>query len=77
MAEIDEPWQSVAREAELGCYCKGKIILHVVDMLTYPRPVRKFEVRLVGFTVEEVVVCLLALDLFRSFFKYHIHMIPC
>ena len=46
MADIDEPWQSVAREPELGCYCKGKITLHVVDMLTYPRPVRKFEVLL-------------------------------
>eukprot|EP00752_Nemacystus_decipiens_P012363 g10959.t1 len=44
MADIDEPWESVAREPELGCYCKGKLILHVVDMLTYPRPVRKFEV---------------------------------
>lgn len=45
LADIDEPWRAVAREPEHGCYCRGKIILHVVDMLTYPRPVRKFEVR--------------------------------
>lgn len=45
MANIDEPWHSVAREPQGGCYCKGKMILQVVDMLTYPRPVRKFEAR--------------------------------
>ncbi|CAN0078632.1 unnamed protein product, partial [Hapterophycus canaliculatus] len=45
MSGVEEPWKSVAREPQLqGCYCKGKIILKVVDMLTYPRPVRKFEV---------------------------------
>lgn len=45
MSGVDEPWKSVAREPQVqGCYCKGKIILKVVDMLTYPRPVRKFEV---------------------------------
>lgn len=48
MSSIDEPWHSVAREPHGGCYCKGKIILHVVDMLTYPRPVRKFEARIIG-----------------------------
>lgn len=46
MSEIEEPWKPLPPEpGGRGCYCKGKLILKVVDMLTYPRPVRKFEVR--------------------------------
>ncbi|CAM9193199.1 unnamed protein product, partial [Ectocarpus sp. 12 AP-2014] len=45
MSEIEEPWRPMPPEpGDRGCYCKGKLILKVVDMLTYPRPVRKFEV---------------------------------
>ncbi|CAM9800360.1 unnamed protein product, partial [Ectocarpus fasciculatus] len=45
MSEIEEPWKPLPPEpGGRGCYCKGKLILKVVDMLTYPRPVRKFEV---------------------------------
>lgn len=42
MEVFEAPWEAVALER--GCYCEGKILLRVVDMLTYPRPVRKFEV---------------------------------
>lgn len=46
MSEIEEPWRPMPPgPGDRGCYCKGKLILKVVDMLTYPRPVRKFEVR--------------------------------
>lgn len=42
IARRPAPWEGAAELQP--CYCHGKLVLHVVDMLTYPRPVRKFEV---------------------------------
>lgn len=47
MSGMKAPWEE--NEATDRCYCHGKYLLRVVDMLTYPRPVRKFEVQLVVY----------------------------
>lgn len=43
LARRPVPWEGQAG-GDAQCYCHGKLLLHVVDMLTYPRPVRKLEV---------------------------------
>lgn len=43
MSAMMAPWEEI--EEDERCYCDGKFLIRVVDMLTYPKPVRKFEVR--------------------------------